>query len=165
VTETAAKNSVLLIGYGNDLRGDDAAGRVVAAQFAQRADGDIEVRSVHQLTPDLAAVMAEYDRVIFVDACSEPLDAEVRVRRVEPDSSTRAIGAHMSSPSALLGLAQALYGRRPDTWAIDIAASDFDLREGLSSRTEAAVDAAVRMVERLAAGETPSSAGQMAGPQ
>jgi len=46
---------VLVIGYGNTLRGDDGLGQRAAEALAQRALPDgVEVLSCHQLTIELA---------------------------------------------------------------------------------------------------------------
>ena len=54
----------LVIGIGNPLRGDDGVGPLLAEQ----AGG----RSVHQLTPELAAELAELEAVLFIDAWLAP---------------------------------------------------------------------------------------------
>ena len=61
----------LVIGYGNDLRSDDGAGRVVADRLDALALPDVTVRSVIQLTPELALEIAKFDTVVFVDASVE----------------------------------------------------------------------------------------------
>ncbi|MGA1285390.1 MAG: hypothetical protein ACO34J_15215 [Prochlorothrix sp.] len=57
----------LIIGYGNTLREDDGVGYCMAEAIAQWNLTGIESKAVHQLTPDLAAHLAEVDRVIFID--------------------------------------------------------------------------------------------------
>ena len=43
----------LVIGYGNDLRSDDGAGRAVADRISEMELPGVAVRSVMQLTPEL----------------------------------------------------------------------------------------------------------------
>ena len=66
---------VLIIGYGNPLRGDDGVGwRVVeeiqgwkAEGRGQKGDvGSVEAVAYHQLMPELAEVISRVDRVIDV---------------------------------------------------------------------------------------------------
>jgi len=141
-------HDVLVVGYGNELRGDDCAGRRVAEIIVDRGCSDIEVRSVHQLTPDLAPLIAKVDLVIFVDAAEEALEEEIRVRRLMPVTPTLD-GAHAGSASELLGLASWLYGRCPEAYAVDIAAVNFDYSLSPSPRTQKAINIAVACVEGL----------------
>ena len=60
-------SKVLVIGYGNTLRGDDAAG-VKAAELISRHHPEFEYIYLHQLVPELAEQIAERDFVFFIDA-------------------------------------------------------------------------------------------------
>jgi hypothetical protein len=60
--------TVLVIGYGNTLRGDDGVGYQVAETVAEWQLPQVRSIAVHQLLPELAADIAEVDLVIFVDA-------------------------------------------------------------------------------------------------
>ncbi len=60
--------AALVIGYGNDLRCDDGAGRAVADRIEAMALPGVEVRSVQQLAPELALDIACAETVVFVDA-------------------------------------------------------------------------------------------------
>ena len=63
---------ILVIGYGNELRGDDGIGPRVAEAVAARNHPGVRVRIVCQLVPELAAELAEARTVIFVDALMDP---------------------------------------------------------------------------------------------
>jgi hypothetical protein len=65
---TPRSGKVLVIGFGNDLCGEDAAGRMVAKQIARWNHPRVEAVSVHQLGPEFAKDIAEASMVIFVDA-------------------------------------------------------------------------------------------------
>jgi hydrogenase maturation protease len=149
VTTGAQSRSVLLIGYGNDLRGDDCAGRRTAEIIADLGATNIKVRSVHQLTPDLAPLLAEADLAIFADASAESFDGDIRVRKLQPQTPSMG-DAHAGSPVELLGLAIWLYDRCPEAYAVDIAASNFGYCETASSRTEQGIASAVSAIVRLA---------------
>src|SRR5258708_21465848 len=59
----------LVIGYGNELCGDDGLGWRVAQDLAARQfDGDVEIMALRQLNPELAEPISQADRVIFIDA-------------------------------------------------------------------------------------------------
>ena len=61
---------MLIIGYGNPMRGDDGLGPLAAEYFQQRfgEDGAVAVRTVHQLTPDLAEQLAGTEMAVLIDA-------------------------------------------------------------------------------------------------
>ena len=50
-----SRNGLLIIGYGSELRSDDAAGVVAARELARYG---LRAIPVHQLTPDLAESVA-----------------------------------------------------------------------------------------------------------
>lgn len=59
----------LLIGIGNRLCGDDGVGAQLVDALTAEGDGRLRTLTVHQLTPELAAVVADASAVLFVDAC------------------------------------------------------------------------------------------------
>ena len=61
---------VLVVCYGNPLRGDDGVGWIVAEKLQQRSLPDFVFIQTHiQLTPEQAADLSEADLAIFIDAC------------------------------------------------------------------------------------------------
>jgi len=140
--------ATLVIGYGNDLRGDDAAGIRAATLLAGEAP---EHRSIitQQLAPDLAADIAQAERVVFVDAYPADRDgAPLRVERVPGDSEGQgsALGHH-SDPATLVGLARRLFGATPEAWVVGIPAYCFDAGEAISPQTSFWIDEAVALIE------------------
>jgi hydrogenase maturation protease len=131
---------VLIIGYGNPLRGDDAMGLVAAERLCGLA--------VHQLTPELAERIAQADAAIFLDADATLPQGEISVKTVEP---TDARLDHHATPAGLLRLAQTVYGAAPKAWLIGMGGENFELREGLSAAAVHAVERAVEAAARLAA--------------
>ena len=92
----------LVIGYGNDLRSDDGAGRVVADRISALDLPGVSVRSVLQLTPELALEMAETETVVFVDASVEV--SETTATPVMPDPDAQSPISHYSTPERLLAM-------------------------------------------------------------
>jgi hydrogenase maturation protease len=146
----------LVIGYGNDLRGDDAAGRLVVGRVAGRAVAGAEILSVHQLTPELATQVAGADRIVFVDAYVATPGDITRVERVTGDGVDPPLG-HVGGPHSLLRLSETLYGRRPDAWMVMVPALGFDFGADPSSTTLAGIADAVAHVEGLLAGSLAPS--------
>jgi hydrogenase maturation protease len=128
--------SLLILGYGNPLRGDDAMGLVAAERLGGIA--------VHQLMPELADRIAEAHSVIFLDADATVAPGEISVKAVEPADGTL---DHHATPGGLLRLVRTVYGAAPKSWLIGMGGEDFDLREGLSPAAERAVERAVAFVQ------------------
>ncbi len=104
--------NIVAIGYGNDLRSDDGIGQRVANTLQL---SNVKSLAVHQLTPELAEILANADLAIFIDACLTSESSEVQVRSLSPNSSNIiagpgenfAIGDRLS-PIAETGVAIAL---------------------------------------------------------
>jgi hydrogenase maturation protease len=142
--------SALVVGYGSDLRGDDAVGRRVAAAIEDRALDGVAVRSLHQLTPELAADLGEFDTVVFVDADVGATAVEVRELTAAP---TVAVTTHHVNPQALLELA-ALLGDLPQrTYVVSVPAGDMEIGVHLSPLAAACVTDAVELVTGLCHGQ------------
>jgi hydrogenase maturation protease len=127
-------DTILVIGYGNDLRGDDDAGRRAAAQVDAWGAPGVRVVNVHQLTPELADPLAAAAGAIFLDSHPVSEGAAVRVRRVHGGTSTARFG-HACDPQGLLVLTQRVFGRSPEAWWITIPAVNFAFGAPLSSLT------------------------------
>jgi hydrogenase maturation protease len=140
-------NKVLVIGYGNTLRGDDAAG-IRAAELIAKRRPEIECVCMHQLMPELAEQIAVSDIVFFFDADVNVTQPNVRlvVPSVEDDQPR----THFISPESLLRLSQLLYQRMPlKAYVVGIPASQFEFSEELSESTKKAVEESVILVESL----------------
>ena len=122
---------MLIIGYGNPLRGDDGFGY----RAAERIPGAI---AVHQLTPELMDPIARADRVLFLDAAVEGIPGEIRRRRIQPRGGEAAF-THHATPESLLAGALTLYGRAPDAELITVTGANFSLSDELSPAVERAL--------------------------
>jgi hydrogenase maturation protease len=143
----------LVIGYGNELRGDDAAGPLTVREIAALNRPNLRALAVHQLMPELAEPISRASAVVFVDA-RLPLEAnpaaseEMGVVELEPQVSGD-YSAHYSDPAFLLGLAARLYGHCPRAWLATIPAEQFELGVPLSSVTLRGIRAAVISIPQL----------------
>ena len=139
--------NVLVIGYGNTLRGDDAVG-IHAAELLATRYPEIECVCVHQLVPELAEQIATRDLVFFIDAqpeCSRP-----EARLVMPGTETEQPRTHFISPESLLVLSQQLYQRTPTkTYVVGIPAVKFEFSEELSAPAKKGVDDCLELVNSI----------------
>jgi hydrogenase maturation protease len=142
-------SKILLLGYGNELRGDDAVGPRVAGLVEEWNLAGVTARALPQLTPELAEAIAQTQHVIFVDASAASNDAsQVEVTKISPTESGD-WEAHAGTPQALLTLTQALYGHCPSAWLITIPATQFDYGTPLSPETEQGLATALQEIRNL----------------
>lgn len=145
-------STYLVIGVGNELRGDDSAGRVVADRIEALDLEGVTVRSVTQLVPELALDVAAAARVLFVDADVTVAEPVVRsLQRRGPAADDPGALTHHVTPEVLVGLAALVGPVAPATVEqLSIPAASFDLGASLSPATAQGVDDAVTLiVERI----------------
>jgi hydrogenase maturation protease len=143
----SSRTGLLVIGYGNTLRGDDAAGPHTAEAVAALRLPGVRVLSCHQLTPELAETLAEAERVVFVDAAVDR-PRRVRLRPLTPKSAGPSV-SHATDPRTLLALTRELFGRAPRAWWLTIPAIRFEFGESLSGLTRRGVALAVKRIRAL----------------
>ena len=139
---------VLILGYGNPIRGDDGFGCHVARRLAAGTiDPAIDIRELHQLTPELAEPVSQAAHVIFIDAARDGLPGDLRRESISPEPA----GAftHHLTPSALLACARELYGRAPEATLFTAAGASFGYTMSLSEAIQCAADQVSRQVLSL----------------
>jgi hydrogenase maturation protease len=140
-------SKVLVIGYGNTLRGDDAAG-VQAAELIAKRHPEIVCVCLHQLVPELSEQIAEFDVVFFIDAQKDITQPNVRL--VAPSIEADQSRTHFISPESLLALSQQLYQHVPaKAYIVGIPASQFEFSEKLSVQTDSAMHECIELVDRM----------------
>jgi hydrogenase maturation protease len=123
---------ILVLGYGNELRGDDGLGPFVAQSLAEANLPGVRVLTAVQLLPEWAADLAEAQSAVFVDASLESSEREVTLRPL-PAQNTMDWCTHRADPRALLALTQAIYERTPQAWWLTVPGRHFEFGGGLSS--------------------------------
>ncbi|MDJ0651213.1 MAG: hydrogenase maturation protease [Xenococcaceae cyanobacterium MO_188.B19] len=138
----------LIIGYGNSLRSDDGIGVRVAEIVADWHLPAVRSLCLHQLTPELAADLAEVDLAIFVDAGETPDTDTVKLHSLKPLDSTE-LRSHFSDPRAILSLTQAIYGKCPPAWWVIVPGVDFQLGDRLSPVAQEGISQALIHIKNL----------------
>jgi hydrogenase maturation protease len=138
---------VLVVGYGNPLRGDDGAGPWVADRLAALGLPGVETRTYHQLPLELAADLDGYDAAVFVDASVEGDDVTLLS---EPELPSARSLSHHTAAGELAALSRRL-GRGPGTVLLcTVRGEDFTYRPSLSPAALARAEEALRrIVERV----------------
>jgi len=104
----------LVIGYGNPLRGDDAAGYAAAELLRGRiSNPQVEVLREQQLLPEMLQSIAQATRVIFIKASVSGRAGKYHRIPLRPAPVCGRF-THQATPEALLAGAQAVYGHTPE---------------------------------------------------
>ncbi|MGZ8218988.1 hydrogenase maturation protease [Methylomagnum sp.] len=147
-TMTAA---VLIFGYGNPSRGDDALGPLLLDALESRLDedtrraaGGIELLTDFQLQIEHALDLVGRKLVLFADAhlsCPAPWSLTALQAAADPSYSTHAI-----SPASVLRVYRDIRGEEPPPcFLLGIRGERFELGDGLSAGARANLDAAVAL--------------------
>ncbi|MGB5595128.1 MAG: hydrogenase maturation protease [Crocosphaera sp.] len=144
------KNKILIIGYGNTLRGDDGVGYKIAEIIDQWNLDNITSIAVHQLTPDLAEKISQVDTVIFIDAIyvTDINTAKIDIKPISINPQINNLGHH-NNPEQLLSLTQAIYQNIPLAYWILIPAINFNFSEEFSPITQKCVTLALEKIKTL----------------
>ena len=143
---------ILVIGYGNSLRGDDAIGlraaRELERQFSH--DPEIAVIACQQLAPELADDVARSTVVIFIDASLGDKPGQILCRPILPHNGPVGFTHHLS-PESLLGAAEQLYGEIPKAYAITLCGWAFELSNKLSRGAQLRLPEMLRTARKIIA--------------
>ena len=139
--------STLVIGYGNDLRSDDGAGRVVADRIGALDLPGVTTRSVSQLTPELSLDIAGVGRVVFVDASLEV--SETTLAPVTAADAEQSGWTHYTTPATLLAMTGTVGSIPESAHTVSIPVADLGLGLELSPISAAGVDQAVDLITNL----------------
>jgi hydrogenase maturation protease len=147
--ETPGHTRVLVIGYGNTLRGDDGVGPRVAEAVGRLGLPGVQTLACPLLTPELADPISRAEKVIFVDAAVDA-PATVQWRKLQPNETSQ-IMAHAADPRTMLALARDVFGRVPPAWWLTIPAVDLGFREAFSPAVQRDFDVAVKKIQEFCA--------------
>ncbi|HWZ93692.1 MAG TPA: hydrogenase maturation protease [Opitutaceae bacterium] len=139
---------LLVIGYGNELRGDDAVGPRVATEVAGWKMSGVRTMTCHQLTPELADPISTAARVIFVDAVGA-FSKEVSLCEIAPAAPASGIMTHVVDPQILLRLAREVFGRCPKAWWLTVPVDNLDFGEKLSPLAQRGMEEALEKIRAM----------------
>lgn len=144
---------IVIFGYGNTLRGDDALGCVVSERLAaENRDERVRIFSEPMLTPELAARLADATLVIFVDAAREGPVGEIVCRGVPDIPSDGPPVLHSFGPRTLLELTRQLFGSSPVAYLVSSRGQSFEVADcRLSPELDALVVPMMTRVRELVA--------------
>ncbi len=150
---------LLVFGWGNLSRGDDALGPLCVERLRAVAAGlpgdTVEFLDDYQPQLEHALDLVGRRRVLFIDAslgCHAPFEATA----VQPARDT-SFTTHTMSPQALLQVFSDLHGRQPPACTLlAIRGERFELGEPPGAAALAHLDAAVQWAQAWLASAAPS---------
>ena len=150
---------LLFIGYGNVDRQDDGVAWHVLVNLAHKLGYyapddpeesfetrcDPELIYVLQLTPDMADILMNYERICFIDAHTGNIPDDLQISDVKAEFQNSPFTHHMT-PQTLLAFVKALYGTEPLAELVSIRGFEFGFSRELSSRTQAIASQAAETI-------------------
>lgn len=142
---------VLVFGWGNPSRGDDALGPLFIERVEALGLPDVECLTDFQLQVEHALDLKGRARVLFVDASVDT--ATFSATRIEPKRDT-SFTTHAISPQSVM---QTFFdiekAAPPPCWLLAIGGTSFKLGEPLSRDAAANLDAALAWARDWLAGQ------------
>ncbi len=141
---------ILVFGYGNLSRGDDAVGPLLLEYLEQRADlSRVELQTDFQLQIEHALDLQERELVIFVDASVAASDQPFAFKRLKPYQDN-SYTSHAMSPAALLHVFETITGLAPPpSYLLSIRAESFELGDTIGPTTAENLSQACEFIQNL----------------
>lgn len=118
-------SDILILGYGNPLRGDDALG-IRAVERLRQQFPEYDFLLGQQLVPEMAEALSRCRLAIFLDASRLGTPGEARQQTLLPTAGDASSLVHDLQPSALLALTDELYDEAPEAVLITGTGACFD---------------------------------------
>lgn len=140
----------LVIGYGNTLRSDDGVGVWIADHLADLHLPDVDVKTCHQLSPELAADFGPYDTVIIVDASAD--GEPISVRKNIPPPEHFPSSNHNVTPELLQQIAREMFAIQVNLSVYTVRGETFEFGTTLSAPVKERAMQTIALVTALLAG-------------
>ncbi len=139
---------VLVYGYGNPGRQDDAVGVMLAERVEKWVNHHgldwVETDQGYQLNIEDADRIADFDYVIFADASVKNIGSCL-LETIEPDPRTD-FTMHAVEPAFVVGVCEKLFQRKPRCYQLHIRAYHFEFMEEPSKEALSNLELAHREV-------------------
>jgi len=150
----------LILGYGNPDRQDDGVAWTIIKEVAERlaiiqpsadepqvssADGYLTMIIALQLLPEMAELVAQHERVSFVDAHTGRVPADLSIDSLDAEFQKSPFTHHLT-PQTCLSLSKTLYGKSPAAELVSVRGYEFGFSNNLSTRTRMLANQAVNHI-------------------
>lgn len=142
--------NILVYGYGNTNRQDDALASSLITALEARAFADVRLEWNYLLNIDDASYLADHDCTIFVDATREEAIDTFSFTRLTP-AEEMAFSTHRMDPESVLAFCGKLYDRTPPVYLLAIRGYAWEFKEGLTPGARENLSAALAFLTPLLA--------------
>ncbi len=151
---------MVVLGYGNPSRGDDALGPDLVAELeARRAArpewGDMVIITDFQLQVEHAADLEGHALALFLDAAASG-PAPYGLEELAPAEVWHHT-THALPPAAVLAVYRRVYGPPPPAFLLRVKGESFELGEALTPAAAAHKAAALELLDELLARPDPAA--------
>ena len=115
----------VIVGFGNDLRGEDGFGIEVIKQLQKYPLKNTKLISTFQLTPELALKLQEFDEIIFVDAAHSDTNHYTLACNLEKTNQNTI--SHHISIEMILSILNSLYDSFPIFQVYSMLTNSYDI--------------------------------------
>jgi len=127
----------VIIGYGNELRGEDAFGVDTIKKLKKLDLKNTRLISMHQLTPELVLQLLDANEIIFIDASyDEKNHYALACSLTEQDNLNL---SHHISPKTIIHILESLYTKLPKFFIYSMIGKNFEKIED-ARRYEKCID-------------------------
>jgi hydrogenase maturation protease len=114
----------VIVGYGNELRGEDAFGVDVIKKLQKFHLKNTKLISAFQLTPEIVLELLEADEIIFIDACNNEKNHYALACSLSEQSRFNL--SHHISPKTIIAMLESLYDKHPNFFIYSMMTKSFD---------------------------------------
>ena len=113
----------VIVGYGNELRGEDAFGIDVIKELEKFHLKNTKLISAFQLTPEIVLELLEADEIIFIDACNNEKNHYALACSLSVQSRFNL--SHHISPKTIVYMLESLYEKHPNFFIYSMMTDSF----------------------------------------
>lgn len=114
----------VIVGYGNDLRGEDAFGVDAINLLQKQKLKDTKLISEYQLTPELCLRLLDADEIIFIDAAFANKNHYAIACDIMEQQNVNL--SHHISPKVIISLLNNIYNKFPRFYIYSMLTNEFD---------------------------------------
>lgn len=114
----------IIVGYGNDLRGEDAFGVDVVNLLQKQKLKDTKLISAYQLTPEICLELLDADEIVFVDAAFSNENHYAIACDIMEQQNVNL--SHHISPKVVISLLNSVYNKFPKFLIYSMLTNEFD---------------------------------------
>lgn len=114
----------IIVGYGNDLRGEDAFGVDVVNLLQKQKLKNTKLISAYQLTPEICLELLDADEIVFIDAAFSNENHYAIACDIMEQQNVNL--SHHIYPKVVISLLNSVYNKFPKFLIYSMLTNEFD---------------------------------------